>query len=110
MWVESSQVTSGFYFEESSELEGGRKRGVHETCKQSWRGRRRTRTAQGEDTRREEPGSGYQSNSRGQLVCPQKDSCICNEGSVSLTTRFYVTEEGNEKRSRGEETMGSVTG
>lgn len=90
MWVESSQVTLGFNFEESSELEGGREGGVHETSKQSWRGRRRTRTAQGEDTRREERGSGYQPNTGGQSVCPQKDSCICYEGSVSLVARFYV--------------------
>lgn len=39
MWGESSQLTSGFNFEESSELESGRERGVQETSKQSWRGR-----------------------------------------------------------------------
>lgn len=52
-------MTSGFYFEEGSDLKGEREKGVHETPKQSPRGGRRARTAQSEETRREERGSGH---------------------------------------------------
>lgn len=61
---ERAQMTSGFDFKDSSDVEGRRERGVHETLKESWRGRR-----------------------RGRSVCLQKDSCIWNESSESLTVR-----------------------
>lgn len=66
---------SGFHFEDSSALESGRERGVLETSKQRWRGRR-ARTAQGAGTRRE--GRGWSTSSGGWSACLQ-DSCICNE-------------------------------
>lgn len=52
-------MTSRFNFEEGSELEDGREKGVHETPKQSSKGGRRARTAQSEETRREERGNGH---------------------------------------------------
>ena len=51
-------MTSGFVFEESSELEGEREIGVHETSKQR-QGRRRASIPPGEHTRKEECGSGH---------------------------------------------------
>lgn len=80
-------MTSRFNFEEGSELEDGREKGVHETPKQSSKGGRRARTAQSEETRREERGNVR----HWRAVSPsQKDSCIWNEGSVSLATRLHV--------------------
>lgn len=67
---------------EDFRLEGGRQRGVKETPRESWRGRRRARAAQGGDTRREEHGV---VNKHWRLVSlSPEDSCIWNESSVSF--------------------------
>lgn len=65
---DSSLVTSGFNSVEDSEVEGGRERRVHEESTPNWRGRGRARTAQGEDTSREEHGNGHQTLAAGQSV------------------------------------------
>lgn len=50
------ELSDDFRFpsEDSLGLEVGRERGVHETPRESWRGRRRARMARWEDYRREE--------------------------------------------------------